>query len=289
MADLGSETGTINVRAQFFDSAIKQIAQQLYKFKQAVTISSTGAWKNFFYRESTDDLTGLTGNATKGIPRGAAFPQSTVTWQRVQTVIEKYGLEDNIFWEDIISNEIDVRNRTMFKLGRGVAKAVDDEIWDTMSEGQTVSATNTLISAKNENGWDSSSAAIIDNIMQAKQNITQANYDVGNLMMFINPLDHRNLIKYLTDKGAQFPSLGTEMAKNGSIGRLLGVNIIVSNSVTTSYALIVVPKIAGTWKEMVPLTTVTKDDPGKSLMIRSYEMGVTQLTDPLAVQLIQTD
>lgn len=278
------EVGTANIRTSFYDSVVKGFAERMYKFKQAVAISPTSAWKNFYYRESNTPLAGTATNGIKGVPRGAAFPQAVVEWERVQTVIQKYGLEDNIHWEDILSDDVDVRNRTLFRIAEGVTKAVDDEIFNVLSENLVVSNIQSVSAAA---GWEQSSAAIIDNIMQAKQKIGEYNYETSNLMMFINHKDHRSIVNYLAEKGAQFPQIGNDMAANGQVGRLAGVQLVVSNSVPASYALVVVPKICGTWKELVPLQTTTKEDPYKSLTVRAVEMGVTQLTDPKAVVLIK--
>lgn len=278
------QVGDVDLRSQLFDATVKGFATQSYKFKQAVSISTTSAWSNFFFREDPDALTGPSGNAIKGIPRGGNFPQAVVEFERIESVIKKYGLEDNIPWEDILSDDVDVRDRTLFRIAEGVVKAVDDEIWDVLTESQ--SASNIQSVSTDSRGWNQASAAIIDNLMEAKQLIAEKNYDTSNLMAFISPRDHRSLIKYLTDKGAQFPSLGTDMATNGNIGRLVGIRLVQSNSVTASFALVVVPKVVGTWKQLVPLTTDTKEDRFKSLRIRSVEMGVTQLTDPKAAVLI---
>jgi hypothetical protein len=123
--------------------------------------------------------------------------------------------------------------------------------------------------------------------MHAKQLIGTYNYPTEGLMVFINNKDHRSIVNYLAEKGAQFPQIGNDMATNGKVGNLVGMQLVVSNSVPASYALVVVPKICGTWKEMVPLQTTTKEDPYKSLTVRAVEMGVTQLTDPKAVVLIK--
>lgn len=280
-----------DMRTKFYDKVVKGFATAMYKFKQAVTISSTSAWKNYFYRETSTPLTGPSGNAIKGIPRGATFPQAVVEWTKVASTIEKYGLEDNIPWEDLISDDVDVRNRTLFRIAEGVTKAVDDEIWDDLTESQSPTNIQSVIAtasggAGKSGHWNETSAAIIDNLMAAKQAIAEYNYDTSNLICFISPRDHRSIIKYLTDKGAQFPQISTEMANNGKVGRLCGINLVMSNSVDASYALVVVPKICGTWKELVPLQTTTVEDPYKSLKVRSVEMGTTQLTDPKAVVLI---
>lgn len=279
------EIGTANLRASFYEKAIKGFAERAYKFKQAVTISPTSAWKNFFFRESNTPLAGQSGNAIKGIPRGAEFPQAAVSWERVQATIDKYGVEDNIFWEDIISDEIDVRDRTLIRIAEGVAKAVDDEIFNVLTESRVPTNIQSVAIAAGYS-WDTASAAIIDDLLQAKQKIAEYNYDVSDLMCFVNPKDYRSIMNYLAGKGAQFPNIGNNVASNGENGKLCGITLIMSNSCTASYALVVVPKRCGTWKELVPLQTTTKEDPYKSLTIRSVEMGVTQLTDPKAVVLI---
>lgn len=285
------EVGASVIRTQFYDKVLKGFANRVYKFKQAVTISPTSAWKNFFYREETTVLAGGTGNNTKGIPRGADFPQAIVSWERIQSVIQKYGLEQNIHWEDILTDDIDVRDRALFKIAEGVTKAVDDDIWDTLTENRAAASISSFAIGKISTGqssgsWDEASAAIIDDLMQCKQIIAEKNYDVSNLMCFLSPRDHRSVVKYLTDKGAQFPTISADTANNGIVGNLAGITLVVSNSVTASYSLIVVPKRVGTWKELVPLQTTTKEDPYKSVLVRAVELGVTQLTDPKAAVLI---
>lgn len=288
---IDQQVGTGNIRTNFYDKVIKGFADRVYKFKQAVNISPTSAWNNFFYRESSTVLTEASGlNAIKGVPRGASFPQAVAQWERVQTVIVKFGLEDNIHWEDIVSDDISTQERTLFKIAEGVAKAVDDYIWDTLTESRSVTNIQsiTLGTATTGGSWDVSSAAIVDNLMQAKQKIAEYNYPVENLMLFVSPKDHRYMVKYLTDKGAQFPAVSNGLVSgNGVVGTILGIDIVVSNSVTASYALLVVPKRCATYKELTPLTTTTKEDVGKSLTVRAFEAGVCQLTDPNAVVLIK--
>ena len=285
MAVLGEEVGTTGLRKELVDSVIKQVAVRKYKFKQAVTISTTNAWKNTFFRETTDVLAGKTGNAVKGIPRGGAFPQAVVTWQEVAAYIEKYGLEDFIHYEDIITNDINVQRRTIYKITEGVVKAVDDEIWDVLTESQSPSAIESITIAEGYE-WDAASAAIIDDLLNAKQQIGENNYDTTNLMAFVSLKDHRSIINYLAGKGAQFPSIGEDMARNGNVGKLAGIKLVVSNSVTASFALVVVPKVCGTWKQAVALSSDLKTEAFKGTRIRICEMGTTQLTDPLAVCLI---
>ena len=282
------EVGSSELRAEVVDKVIKGFATATYKFKQALSVSSTNAWKNTYYREDPDALTSPTGNAIEAIPRGANFPQAVVSWEKVSSYIEKYGLEDNIFWEDILTDDIDVQSRTLYRIAEGVVKAVDTEIWDVLTENRSVSAIQevAITESATTGQWDTASAAVIDNLMNAKQLIGEKNYPTNNLMCFISEKDHRSIVKYITDSGAQFDKLGEDAARNGRVQGLAGIKFVVSNNVTASYALVVVPKICGSWKAAVPLQTTTIVDPYKSTKIRAVEMGVTQLTDPKAVCLI---
>lgn len=278
--------GAEELRNEVYDGIVKGYATQVYKFKQALTIDPTGAWTNYYYRESPDVLTEPPGNAIKGIPRGAEFPSASVSWEKHQGIIEKYGCEDNIAYEDLITDNIDVRNRTLFRIAERVAKSVDDEIWDSMTESRANDLSIQSFAIASDKEWDSSSAAVIDDLLHAKQLIAEQNYDTGNLMCFVSPKDFRSMMTYLSDNGNNFPSVGEGIARNGNMGTIAGVKIIQSNSVTASYALVCVPKKCGTWKQLMPLKTVTKEDALKSLTIRSAEFGTTQITDPKAIVLI---
>lgn len=277
--------GTANLRTAYYDKTVKGFAERAYKFKQAVTISSTSAWKNYFFRESASALTGHADNAVKGIPRGADFPEAVAIWERVQSVIEKYGLSSYVFWEDIISDDVDVRERTMYKIAEAVAKSVDDVIWDTLTESRVPTNINSLAVAGSGMAgrfWDVSSAAIIDDLLQAKQKIGKYNYDTSNLMLFVSPKDYRSILNYLAEKGAQFPDMGSQVARNGQQGTIAGMQIVVSNSVTASWALVVVPKVCGTWKSLYPLSTDAVEEKFKGVKLTAVELGVAQLTDPRA-------
>lgn len=279
------QTGTVGLRKEVVDKVIRDIAKPSYKFKQAVRIVKTNAWKQTFFRASTTVLTGATGASVEGIPRGAAFPRATPSTEEVNSYIVKYGLEDFITFEDVETSEIDQVKQIIFKLTQATVSAVDGRIWDTLTENVTpVSIQSVTITGGQT--WDAASAAIIDNLMNAKQLIGEANYDTANLMAFVSEKDHRSIVNYLAEKGAQFPSVGNDMARNGRVGRIAGIQLVVSNNVTASYALVVVPKVVGAWRESVSLRSDLEKDAFKGTRIRVVEMGVAQLTDPNASVLI---
>lgn len=275
-----------DVRGVMYDKVVKGIANATYKFKPIVNVDSTSAWTNYFYRGSNTVLTGQAGNAVKGIPRGADFPQASTSWELTSSVIQKYGMEDNITHEDLISNNIDVRDRTLMKIAEAIASQVDSDIWDGLTESRVPTNIQSFAIADTLS-WSEASCAVIDDLLHAKQLIATANYPTDNLVCLVSPLDYRYMMRYLSDNGNQFPTIGSEVAGNGKRGTIAGIQIIESNNVTASYALVCVPKRCATWKELVPLSTTTKEDPYKSLTIRAVEYGVLQLTDPNACCLIK--
>lgn len=279
-----SESQQVDLRSLYVDKTVTGFAEASYKFKQVLTISPTTAWKNTFIREDPAVLSGQVGAAVKGVPRLGPFPNANKSWGKVQGTIIKYGLEAEIAWEDILSDDVDVQERTMRRVAEGVAKAIDDQIWVELGgTGVTAGINSFSILGR---GWDEASGTIIDDIGKAIMLISQNNYPIDSIKVLINPKQRRSIMNYVAEKGAQFPSLGTQAATNGYIGTLAGADFIVSNSVTASNILVVVPQRCATWKSLVPMKTTTIEDPYIKLKIRTVEEGMVELTNPLAICLI---
>lgn len=279
----GQSNGTYQLRAEEVDATVKGFATALYKFRQAVQVTSTSSWKNTFWKENPSVLTEPAGNAVQGIPRGSNFPQASPSFEEKTGRILKFGAEDNIYWEDILSNDVAIQDRTMFRVTELVTKTEDDYIYNIISSDADINT----VTIGATNYWNGSSGAILDDLYQASQKIAENNYSTDSLYCFVNPRDRRSIMKWFTDKGSQFPSISEEMARNGKFGTLGGITFIQSNSVPASRALVVVPKICATLKELVPLTTNTTEDPLKSVRIRVAEEVVLQVTDPKAICLIK--
>lgn len=275
-------TGT-SLRKEVVDRMVKQIGQQSYKLKQVVSVIPTSAWSNVYYRENPAVLTGPSGNAIKGLAPGANFPQKSVDWEKVTGRITKFGLEENIIWERIISGDINVQARTIIRVTEGVVNAVDTHIWDELSESRLLTGRTHSFAVAVGSEWDTSGASLIRDLMKASRLIAKANYPTSNLVAIISPYDKESIMDYLVKAGSQFPMIATDVTRNGNIGRVAGVDLIECNAVTASYALVVVPKTCATWKELVPLQSEITTDPYKSVRMRIVEEGLLELTDPLAV------
>lgn len=275
------EVGEDVVRATAYDLAIKQIANYSYKMKQLVSVVSSGSWKNYFFREQTSVPEGQEGNAIKGIPRGADFPNAVLSWEQVTSRIEKYGLSSSIDHEDLIAGNIDTRNRTVLRIAEGVAKAVDSEIYSVISTDAGI------LSGTLQGGyWDESSAAIIKDLAKMKAQV-KAYYDnASDFAIVVNPDTEPYILHYIYEKGAQANASG-QAAFNGQIGNPAGVRIITASVVPASYALFVVPKTCATWKQLMPLETETKTERFKGDTITACEYGVTEVHEPKQIVLTQ--
>jgi hypothetical protein len=275
------EPGSDTVRATSYDISIKQLANYAYKMKQLVSVVSSSSWKNYFFRETTTIPSNQSGNAIKGIPRGGDFPNAVLSWEQIASRIEKYGLSGTIDHEDIISGNIDTRNRTILRIAEGVAKAVDAEIYSVISSDTSIQ-TGSLYGGY----WDQTSAAIIKDLAFMKAKVKSYYDNASNFVLVINPDAEPYVLHYIYEKGAQASQSG-QAAFNGQIGNPAGVNIITSSVVPVSYALFVVPQTCATWKQLMALETDTKTDRFKGDTITSCEYGVTEVHEPKQIVLTQ--
>lgn len=279
---MADTTGEQDLRAENFERMVKGFALQEFKMKQLVMEQTSSAWIETYYRETATELTGGLGSAVKGIPRLANFPYGEVSWTKVQAYIEKYGMEGVISWEDATTNNIDMIARTLLRISRAVAYAVDLQIYTVLSgaAGNTVAVT-----AGYE--WDSATVANRDpvsNILDAKKELYIDNFDPDGNESFLclSPKDYANLLK--NSKVINNPTFkAADIVSNGVVGKICGLKIIVSNVVTADQALVVIAKECGTWKSASALTAFTIEDKGVKYTIRAYEMGVCQATTPNAI------
>jgi len=280
-------TGQESLRQENVERMITGLALARYSAKQAVMLSGSAAWLESYYQETKTVPTAGTTGTIKGIGRMSPFPKANITWTKQTAYVEKYGLEDVISYEDATTDAFDIISRTLIRIAEGVAKSVDDEILSTLSEAWAGGTINTVaIGAGYE--WDSATIANrnpIQDILNARATLKIDNYFSGDLLLYLNPTDVANILGNANIRNAgQF--FTADVTRNGIIGKAFGVTFIESNSVTADYALLVVKKTCGTWKEVTPLTVVSIYDAGIKYTIRAFEMGVTQLTNPEAVCLI---
>jgi len=286
MADTLSEA---DVRSQQWDKEIKGFAAKRYVMKELVMEVASTAWTNSFYQKTATSLTGGTGSAIKGIPRGAAFPfiEKGVTLKN--SVILKHGGEGVIYWEDLLTSNIAAEANVIQDVTDAVVNSVDSVIYSTLTENDTPAAINTLAIAA---GYEWNSATVnnrdpVQNILDAIALISADRYPIltsGRGYLVVNEPDYAKILG--NAKVLNNPTFKVDVTSNGNVSQLCGLRVKVSPVVTAGNALIVLAKTCGTWKQTMALTVEVIKDPLKQYTIRAAEIGVCQLTDPESVCLI---
>ena len=100
--------------------------------------------------------------------------------------------------------------------------------------------------------------------------------------MLLHPTDYSHLLGNANIRNVgQFYT--DSVTRNGVVGHLLGLTVLVSNSVTEGGAQVVIAKEFGTWKQVQGLVVDTINDPGIKKTIRAYEVGQLQVTNADAI------
>ena len=276
---MADATGQADIRAENFSRIVKGFALQEYKMKQLCMIESSSAWTETYYKETAADLTGGTGSDVEGVPRLAQFPYGEVTWTKTSGRNVKHAMEGVISWEDVKTNNVPMIARTLLRVARAVAKSVDAEIASQiLSQAGNTQAANAT--------WNNATIADrdpIQDILNAKSLIAIDNYNPDkNGFLLVHPTNYAELLGNANVRNAgQFYT--DSVTRNGVVGKLLGLTVISSNSITEGGAQVVVAKEACTWKSVAPLTVKTIEDPGVKYTIRAWEVGQIQIVNPDAI------
>jgi hypothetical protein len=270
-----------NIRGLDIDKTVKGFAEVEYVFKQYCTVSSMAGDSLRWYQETAGDLTATAPSVVANVSPLSQFPTLEKTWVRQTSYVRKYAAEGFISMEDMKSADIDVLARTLRALTRAVVKQVDTRIWDIMTSNRTfLGASNQVNSA----GWFGAGTDIVNELLQAKRLIYENDYNPEGAILFINPLTNQNMLKWLiSTKGSSIPNFSSNKVKSGVVMNILGLDVVVSNNVTTSGAAVVIPNVACTWKTYTDTTSAAIEEKGVGTKLRVWELGEAILTDPKAV------
>ena len=269
----------ITLREEYIDTAVKAVVKINEKWKALCTIDSSSAYTESYFRETNDDDSdGGTGSPIRGVPEYAPFPYFDVTETKVSSIVEKYAGESIISMEAQQYATIPMLQRKIYRLGRKIVYQVDTAIESQVSSD----AGNTLaISVGYE--WDASTVANRDpvkDILDAIQKLREDGIDAlnGDGYLVVNGQDYTNIIS--NSKVLNHPTYESGVMRNGQVGRLLGLTIVVSEVTTADQAYVLVAKQGMVWKEAEGMKVKTIVDEGKSTTIRAWERGVFQLQAP---------
>lgn len=288
MVDQFSEADT---RKQVWARDIKGFAEKRYVMKDVVMQTTTDAWTNSFYQKTATSLTGGVGSNVQGIPRGADFPSLTRGVTLKSAILLQHGGETRIYWQDILTSNIRIEAESISDVSDAVVYSVDNKIWNTLSENQSPSTINTVaITAGYE--WDSATLSNRDPVQDILNGIATIQVDrypvlsSGQGFIAMNETTFAYFIG--NSKVRNHPTFqgSSDIMANGKVGRILGLQILVTPVATNDYVLIGMKGKCGNWAVAQPLRVDVMEEPQKYYTIRASEIGVCQLTDPESLCLL---
>ena len=105
--------------------------------------------------------------------------------------------------------------------------------------------------------------------------------------MAVSAKGEKDLLVWLVStKGAAIPQFASNKVESGALLNIAGLNVIVSENVTSDYALVGDLSQAVEYKQFKPLTTAIINEEGVGRKIRVWEHGVAILVKPKFLTLI---
>ena len=267
---------------------VKVFEKKQFKLRPLLLNVSSSNWTETYYKEDPTILTAAGTRNIKEIGRLSQFPTLNPSFTKVSADHFKYGGESQISIEDILTDAIPVQTRTLEKVAEAIVNAIDIAIYAALTGDTTTSGTVASVTE-----WDAAAASTrdpIQDIVRGIEAMDENNVDALSAgMLLINPHDHASLI--MNSKVINNPTFKTaDVVSNGKVGQIAGLTMVKTTSVTADEAMIIINQQAATWQSVVNLTTAvitnTEATAGIKALIRSWEIGQIQITNPKKIYTI---
>ena len=287
---MADTTGQAEIRGLDIDKLAKGFADEEFIFKNFVLVTPTSAREIRWYQKTagtldSTDTSGITSSQIANVSHLALPTVVEQSWTRNTSYVKKYFVESPwISFEDIADSDPDVLATNVRDLTRAVANQVDKRIYSILSGSLALSGTAL------GSGWDDTTNGnpILD-LLSGSMEIRKNSYDVSNLVVWVSPLDYKNLINFVISvKGSSIPGFSSQRVSDGVLTNLVGQRIVVSNNADDGFPVQIVPQRVGTWKAFMPITAQQKEEVGIGLKIRVWEEGEFIMTDPKAGHIIKS-
>jgi len=281
---MADKVGEVDIRGENISKVVTVYAQKKFKLKPLLANVKSNKWTETYYKEDPTILTAGGTRDIKEIGRFSEFPTLRRSWTKTSADHLKYGGEDYISMEDILTDAIPVQARTIDGITEGIVNSVDAAIYAKLTAETATSGTVAAVA-----NWDATASATrdpIQDILRGEQAMMENNYDaLAGGVLLCNPHDYASLM--MNSKVINNPSFKTaDVVSNGKVGQIAGLNIVVSTSVTDDEAMIIIANKTATWQSVVDLKTDVTVEPGKHTRIRSWMIGQIQIHHPKAIYTI---
>lgn len=255
--------------------------------KAMISSKPTKAREIKFWQKTTGYITLTAPAKLSNIAPGARPFVAETSWTPVTKYSIKYMLDSPMInMEDESDSEVQVFRDNAKDNSEAIANDVDNDIWNVISENQSASNINSVTT---QAAWDAASGQnpFLD-IMASKTVIRQqTKRSIRNGVLLMNAKAEQDLLVWLvTTKGSSVPNFASEKVGTGSIERFAGLRVIVSENITTDFAMVGDLKQAAQYRTFKPFTTVIITEPLIGRKIRSSTNGVAILIKPKFLTLI---
>ena len=240
-----------------------------------------------FFQKTTGYLTLTLPAKLSNIAPGARPFVAETSWTTTTKFTIKYMLDSPMInMEDESDSEVSVFRDNAKDVSEAIANDVDNDVWNVISEDQSASNINSVTTKA---AWNAASGQdpFLD-IMSAKTKIRQqTKRSIRNGVLLMNAKAEEDLLVWLvTTKGSSVPNFASEKVGTGTIDKFAGLQVIISENITTDFAMVGDLKQAASYRTFKPFETVIITEPLIGRKIRSSTNGTTILIKPKFLTLI---
>ena len=281
---MADKVGQADIRGENISSIVTVFAQKKFKLMPLLKQVKSSDLTETYYKEDPTILTASGTRNVKGLGRLSEFPTVERSWTKVSAEHIKYGAEGLISIEDLRLNAFNVQARTINGIVESIVNSIDTAIYAAL----TAEASTSGVVAATDN-WDSSTAANqnpVNDILRGIQAMDENNYDAQeNGVLLVNPHDYASLMQ--NSKVINNPSFKTaDIVSNGKMGQIAGLTIVKTTSVVDDEAMIIIRGLSATWQSAIGFESALIEDKGKSITLRSWQMGQIQIIHPKSLYTI---
>lgn len=209
------------------------------------------------------------------------------SWTRNTVYTKKYMLDTPMINdEDEKDSEVRVFIENMQEVIAAIVNKRDGDIWDVATESQSPTNINSVTTVA---PWDSASGQDpMKDISEALRKIRQqTKRKLRNPKLYLNAKSEEDLKVWLTTKvGTYFTEVASDVIKEGVVSRFAGCKIVVSENVTSDYALVGDMKEAVEYFELTPIGTAIIKEERVGKKVRVSTNGTAALVKPKYLALV---
>ena len=256
-------------------------------FKSQISSKPTKSREVKYWVKTSGYLTLTSPAKLSNIAPGARPFVAETSWTPTTKYTIKYMLDSPMInMEDESDSEVQVFRDNAKDVVESIANDQDGDIFNVVTENVTPVNINTV--AANAT-WDAASGQDpFEDIMQAKMEIRQqTKRSIRNGQLWLNAQGEKDLLVWLVStKGSSIPNFSSEKVGTGTLAGIAGLNVVVSENVIATYAVVGDFKQAAEYRQFKPLQTWIITEEGIGRKIRVSMNGVAILKKPKYVTLI---